>query len=358
MRDGAFARWPTRAGRPRARMARMTTSPALTRQRARQVVTVRRALRRELVRLRDRRRIAAMVILVLVFGFTIAGMWARGDVAGADARAYWAAVRLWLDGGDPYHPTGPFLPYVYAPWLLPLFAPWAMLPWEVAWFAWRGATLMLLLWSIRWAYARRPLPTALLIAFLWIPMGANIDTGNVNLLLAIAVFGAHFLDRRVGGLIWALAASMKWVPAIVWPALPPRARGWGLIWVALAGLLSLVMLPLTIIQLQVLFGFGQRPVRADYLVFLWSVVPWWWQLEHPFAFLHVSAWRSAWVRFRLRASAWGRAFREAPGPTAVRARERVGQSTARFMGLVPAGDAPTRRGAAASTARRSTEIGD
>ena len=61
-------------------------------------------------------------------------MTARGDRAGADAQAYWAAVRIWLEGGNPYHPTGPFLPYVYAPWMLPLFTPWALLPWDVAWF--------------------------------------------------------------------------------------------------------------------------------------------------------------------------------------------------------------------------------
>ena len=42
-------------------------------------------------------------------------MIARGEAGGADARAYWAGVRIWLNGGDPYHPTGPFLPYVYAP---------------------------------------------------------------------------------------------------------------------------------------------------------------------------------------------------------------------------------------------------
>ena len=273
----------------------MSTASALARHRARQSGTVRRAMRRELVRLHDRKRIVAITILVVVFAFTCAGMWARGEVAGADARAYWAAVRLWLDGGDPYHPTGPFLPYVYAPWMLPLFIPWAMLPWEVAWFAWRGATLLLLLWSIRWAYARRPLPTAILIAILFVPLGANIDTGNVNLLLAVALFGAQFIDGRLGGLIWSLATWMKWVPALVWPVLPAKARGWGLVWLAFAGTLSLVMLPLTIIQLQVLFGFGHRPIRADYLVYVWSAVPWWWQLEHPFAFLRLSAWLMAWA---------------------------------------------------------------
>ena len=55
----------------------------------------------------------------IVGGIFAAGLIARGEAAGADARAYWAGVRIWLNGGDPYHPTGPFLPYVYAPWMLP-----------------------------------------------------------------------------------------------------------------------------------------------------------------------------------------------------------------------------------------------
>ena len=303
----------------------------------------------------DRKRIAAMAILIVLFALGIAGMWARGEVAGSDARAYWAAVRLWLDGGDPYHPTGPFLPYVYSPWMLPLFVPWAMLPWEVAWFAWRGGGLLLLLWSIRWAYSRRPLPTAILVAALTIPILANVDTGNINLLLAVALFGAHFLDGRVGGLIWGLATWMKWVPAFVWPTLPAKARGWGLVWLALSGLLSLVMLPLTIIQMQALFGFGHRPVRDDYLVYVWSIVPWWWRLERPFAFLHPVAWRVAWARFWARAKAWGRAFRVAPGSTAVRARERLGLAASRYLGLVPA--TQTRR-SARSGEHHSTQIGD
>jgi len=48
------------------------------------------------------------------------------------------------------------------------------------------------------------------------------------------------------------------------------------------------MLPLTIVQLQVLFGFGNRPVRLDYLVFVWSAVPWWWRHRDPFAFLSLA----------------------------------------------------------------------
>jgi len=277
-----------------------------------------------------------MALLIVVFALAIAGLVARGDNGGADAQAYWAAVRIWLEGGNPYHPEGPFLPYVYAPWMLPLFAPWAMLPWEVAWFAWRGATILLLLWSIRWAYARRPLPTAILVALLAFPMAANLDTGNINLLLALALFGAQFVDGRIGGLIWGISTSMKWIPGVLWLVLPPRARGWGLVFLALAGFLSLAMLPLTIIQLQALFGFGQRPFRADYLVFVWSAVPWWWRRKDPFAFLRLSSWREMSGFQVAQFRAWLGALRARPRRTLSSTSRELVAATRRYVGL----DAP------------------
>ncbi len=298
-----------------------------------------------------------MLILSVLFAIALAGMAARGDMAGADAQAYWAAVRVWLEGGDPYHPTGPFLPYVYSPWMLPLFVPWALLPWDVAWFAFRGATILLLLWSIRWAYTRRRLATAILVAILWFPIGANLDTGNINLLLALALFAAQFTGGRVGGLIWGLATWMKWVPAPLWLILPARARGWGLVFLALSGLLSLVMLPLTIIQLQVLFGFGERPLRADYLVFIWSAVPWWWRLADPFAFLRPAWWVDTLRLQRTRFRRFATAFRADPRGTAIRTRTRLRVWGGRFLGQ----DEATRAGAAAGSRHPvhvTAEIGD
>ena len=139
----------------------------------------RRALRREASHLRDRRRLLAMAIIIAVGGLMAAGIVARGDPAGADARAYWAAVRIWLNGGDPYHPTGPFLPYVYAPWMLPLFTPWAVLPWDVAWVVWRGSSIVLLLWSLDWAYRRRPLETAIVVAVLGFGVTLWLNAGDL-----------------------------------------------------------------------------------------------------------------------------------------------------------------------------------
>jgi hypothetical protein len=251
----------------------------------------RRALRREISRLRDRRRIIAMALLIITFGFLAAGIVGRGEPAGADARAYWAGVRIWLNGGDPYHPAGPFLPYVYAPWMLPLFAPWALLPWDVAWFVWRGGTIFLLLWTIHWAYRQRPLETAILVALLGFPFGANLDTGNINLLLTLLLWGAQFTGPVVGGLFWSIATWMKWAPLLLLPILAPRARLWGLIFLAASALLSLATLPLTILQLQALFGFGARPLRLDFLVFLWALVPVLWRRPEPFDWLRPSWWR-------------------------------------------------------------------
>jgi hypothetical protein len=226
--------------------------------------------------------------------------------------------------------------------MLPLFIPWALLPWDVAWFVWRGATILLLLWSIRWAYTLRPLPTAILVTILAFPMAANLDTGNINLLLALMIFGAHFTGGRTGGFLWGIATWMKWVPAPLWFVLPARARGWGLVFLAISAVLSLALLPLTILQLQALFGFGERPFRADYLVFIWSAVPWWWQLRDPFAFLRPSAWVEAASFQAARVARWAGAFRRSPGPVA-RSTWRQGHAAARrFVGLDAHGARTTR----------------
>jgi hypothetical protein len=259
----------------------------------------RRALRREISRLHDPRRILAMTLLILTFGFIAAGIIARGEPAGADARAYWAGVRIWISGGDPYHPTGPFLPYVYAPWMLPVFAPWALLPWDVAWFVWRGGTIFLLLWTIHWAYRQRPLETAIIVALLGFPIGANLDTGNINLQLTLMLWGAQFTGPVLAGLLWSVATWMKWAPVLFLPVLAPRGRLWGLVFLATSALLSLATLPLTILQLQALFGFGARPLRLDYLVFLWALVPYLYRKPDPFAFLHMSWWRARLATLRL-----------------------------------------------------------
>ena len=264
----------------------------------------RRALRREAGRLRDPRRVAAIVILGVVLGLFGAGLLARGEAAGADARAYWAGVRIWLAGGDPYTAVGPFMPYVYAPWMLPLFLPWALLPWDVAWFVWRGATILLLFWTAGWAYRRHPLSAAVAVLLLSFPIAANVDTGNINLVLAFMLWAAQIVRPPFAGLLWALATAMKWVPAVFLPLLAPRSRGWGLAWLALAGILTLSTLPATLVQVETVFAFP-RPARIDYLVLLLATIPWIWSHPDPFWWARPSRWPA----MRATASAWAARWR-------------------------------------------------
>ena len=104
---------------------------------------------------------------------------------------------------------------------------------------WRGGTILLLLWTIHWAYRRRPLTTAVIVALLAFPFGANLDTGNINLQLTLMLWAAQFSGPRLGGLLWALATWMKWIPVIVWPILSVGAKRWGLLWLAVSIGLSL-----------------------------------------------------------------------------------------------------------------------
>jgi hypothetical protein len=274
-----------------------------------------------------------MGLLILVGGIFAAGLLARGEAAGSDARAYWAGVRIWLNGGDPYHPTGPFLPYVYAPWLLPAFAPWALLPWDVAWFVWRGSAVMLLFWTIHWAYQRRPLATAAWVTLLSFPIGANLDTGNITLFLTFMLWGAQFCGPRLAGLLWGLATWAKWVPAPLWVILEPRARAWGLAWLGVALLLSLVTLPLTIIQLQALFGFGARPIRLDYLVLAWAALPWLWRHPGPLWWVHPSAWPAVTGSLAARARTWRGRWDADPRIAAAAARREFTVRVRAFLGF-------------------------
>lgn len=324
---------PARAqGRVSARVAALPAMARVDRPTRRRAGVFRRAIRHEINRIRDPRRLTMMVILGFVAGFVLAGLIARGEAAGADTRAYWAAGRLWLNGGDPYHPTGPFMPYVYSPWMLPIFVPWSILPWDVAWFVWRGATVIGFLWSVHWAYKRRPMTTALLLVLLMFPLAANLDTGNINLPLTLLLFGAQFARPALAGLLWMIATTLKWVPVVFCLFLSPRGRLWGVIWFALALVLTALTLPATLVQLQVLFSF-QRPIRVDYLVFIWALVPWAWGHPEAFRWLIPSTWPGAAQTGATAARLWQVHWRRSPERTAVTMR-RVARARFRaFFGL-------------------------
>jgi Glycosyltransferase family 87 len=235
-------------------------------------------MRQDVNGLRDPRRLAAILILVVCGSAIAVWIMVRGDLVGADARAYWGGVRLWLGGGDPLDPPPPYMPYVYWPWSLPLFTPWAALPWETAWFVYRLFSVIVFLWSVTWAYRRHPLATALLVALVTVPLAATLDTGNITLLCAMGIWAAHFVGPRLGGFMWALATALKWFPLALFVVLPPRARLWGLAWGLLLAVLTLAVWPESLRQLDLVIDYP-RPIRLDYVLLLWAAVPWIW--AHP-----------------------------------------------------------------------------
>jgi hypothetical protein len=227
---------------------------------------------------RDPARIAAIVILVVCGASIVVWITARGDLVGADARAYWGGVRLWLGGGNPLDPPPPYMPYVYWPWSLPVFTPWAALPWDTAWFVYRIVNILFFVWSAAWAYRQHPMATAILVAIITIPLAATLDTGNITLLCAMGIWAAHFVGPRLGGFFWALATALKWFPLLLFLILKPRTRLWGIAWMFLFGILTLAVWPQVIQQLEIMIDFP-RPLRLDYILLVWAAVPWLW--SHP-----------------------------------------------------------------------------
>jgi len=235
-------------------------------------------MRQDLSFLRDPTRLVAILILVVCGAGIATWVIARGDLVGADARAYWGGVRLWLGGGDPLNPPPPYMPYVYWPWSLPIFTPWAALPWETAWFVYRMLNILLFGWSVAWAYRQHPVATAVLVAIITIPLAATLDTGNITLLCAMGIWAAHFTGPRLGGFFWALATALKWFPLLLFLILRPRTRLWGIAWMLLFGVITLAVWPQVIRQLELVIGFP-RPLRLDYILLVWAAVPWLW--AHP-----------------------------------------------------------------------------
>jgi Glycosyltransferase family 87 len=281
--------------------------------------------------LRAPRRLLAIAIIALAGGAILLFLSVRGDLAGADALAYWAGVRTWVGGGDPTHPNGPYLPFVYAPWTLPLFLPWAALPWGVAWFVWRGVNVLLLLWTAKWAYDRHPLATAALIAILAAPIAATLDTGNITLFLALAIWAAQFVGPRLGGAMWALAATLKWFPLLLVVLLPPRARLWGIVFLGIALLLALATFPQTIVQMDLALNFP-RPLRIDYLLLLWAGVPWLWRHPNPLWWLNRSDISRLFAAWRGRVTSAWRDLRASDEP-ATAARQTIGRHVRGWFGV-------------------------
>jgi len=239
-------------------------------------------------RLRDPRRLLAIVLLGLTVGVVAAFLVARGQLAGSDALAYWTGVRHWLSGEDIYHvipgryipPLQGALPFAYAPWSLYGFLPWALLPWDVAWVLWRVLNIALFAWTVAWAYDRRPLGTAVVVLLLGPSLAANLDTGNINLLIALTPWLAWLVTARWGGVGWAVGTALKFIPAPLLLFMPRASWRIGLAVLCVLGLLTLATWPQTLRQLDIVLNYP-RPLRVDYMILAWGIVPWLWRRDWP-----------------------------------------------------------------------------
>jgi len=239
-------------------------------------------------RLRDPRRLLAILLLAISCGLVLAFLWARGELAGSDAYAYWTAVHRWLAGEDIYQvvpgldlpPSEGALPYAYAPWSLYLFLPFALIPWDLAWVGWRLANVVLFAASVAWAYDRRPLGTAVLVALLAPSLAANLDTGNINIFIALTPWLAWLASARAGGVAWAIGTALKWVPAPLLLFMPRSSWRIGLVVLGVLFVLTLATWPQFMRQLEIVLDYP-RPLRIDYLILLWGLVPWLWARSWP-----------------------------------------------------------------------------
>ena len=250
------------------------------------------------------RRLAAILLLALTGGVVLAFLWERGQLAGSDAYAYWTAVHRWLSGQDIYQvtpgldlpPSQGALPFAYAPWSLYLFLPWAALPWDIAWFGWRIANIVLFAATVAWAYDRRPLATALILVVLGPALAANLDTGNVNVLIVLGVWlgwfaAGRFGGARLGGVAWAVGTALKFVPAPLLLFVPRRGWRYGLAALAVLAVLTLATWPQFVRQFDIVLNYP-RPVRVDYMLLAWAAVPWLWARTWPPPLKDLRRWAS------------------------------------------------------------------
>jgi hypothetical protein len=112
----------------------------------------------------------------------------------------------------------------------------------------------------------------------------------------------------------------------------PRGRLWGILWLAVSLVLTLLTLPATLVQLQVLFAF-ERPFRVDYFVFIWALVPWAYRHPEAFRWLMPSTWPGVAHEILATAERWRVHWRQSPQATTVLLRRVTRTRVRAFLGI-------------------------
>ncbi len=140
---------------------------------------------------------AGLSLAVLISASTVLGEVQYFEVA-VDLHIPLAAATRLLAGGSPYlsasfgFPAGAHLPFLYPPYVLPLFGLLSIVPGTILDPVWIAAGFLAAIGACR----RLAVPWPVIpIAFLWPPFFEGLITGNVQLFLFVA-FAALFWDGR------------------------------------------------------------------------------------------------------------------------------------------------------------------
>lgn len=141
-----------------------------------------------------RRQFIGGVVALALF-VTVVSLWVHiAGNPGVDLEIPLRAASRWSSGGQPYlassfaETTGPTLPFLYPPWVLPLLAPIAALPRTLVMALW----LVIVVAAAAWTCRRLSVPwPAVPLVMLWSPFLEGISSGNVQV-IQMAAFAAMF----------------------------------------------------------------------------------------------------------------------------------------------------------------------
>jgi hypothetical protein len=111
-------------------------------------------------------------------------------------------------------------------------------------------------------------------------LATNFDTGNINILIALTPWLAWLSNARWGGVAWAVATALKFVPAPLLLFMPRASWRIALGVLGVLVLLTLATWPQTVRQLDIVLNYP-RPLRIDYMILAWGIVPWLWLRPWP-----------------------------------------------------------------------------
>jgi Glycosyltransferase family 87 len=170
-----------------------------------------------------------LLLGLLLFVCCLYSLLAR-DTYAADFRAYYVAAQASHAGLDPYlnqvnvderFADGEWLQvnsrFIYPPSSLFLFSPLSHLPYKVAKVVWSTFMALLMVWLLMILRDRYPRAQWIALGlFLSLPMAANVDNGQVDILIFALTLAVFYVSRPwLAGLCLGLAIAIKVSPVLI-----------------------------------------------------------------------------------------------------------------------------------------------